>query len=421
MNDREIRESLHDYARGLLGEKERREVERALAASASLKKELERVRAYYGALDEMEPVRASRDFLEKVHEKLQHRTGAAGLVEKIFFPLYVKVPLELLGVAATVLVVVFLYVPYLTQKQQQETMRQQATEEDVPKPAASAPAETPPPAAMAQQEEKTRVSPAKAPSEQFAAAKAKRSTKPETHAQDFAEAMPEQAPSVAVAGKQSAGFGGSMADKSSRGSAAPPAPAGAPKELALSEKDEARKAAPEAAEGEARSAMPSRTAGLEAEKSKREELSARPSGAGAAIAESNPRQVREIVAQYAFNSAGEAPQPAQYEKMRMAEAKKSISGNYAAPAAAPAPEMKADRLMAKEDQEGFINAVASKFNAGVQSRDSGDLRIYSITIPSRYVPSFLDSLRAKGALTISGSAAVKANADKVTVILKTSR
>jgi hypothetical protein len=421
MNDREIRESLHDYVRGLLGDKEKKEIEAAIVSSASLKKELERVRAYYKALDEMEPVRASGDFLEKVHARIQAQTGLAGLVKKLFFPLHIKVPLEAVGVTATVLLVVLLYTPYVSQKQALENTKQQAAEENAPKPPAAATAEKQAPASLPAEKETARYSRAREPLKQFAEAKAKRSAKQEMHTQGFGGSGPEQA-APSVEAEPSAATGLAMADKSLKEPVAPAAsPSAAPKaasDLAFSEKDEMRQARAEKAKGEA---MPSASTIPEKEQGYAEEMPSKPAGADLGKAEKNLQQAPEILAQWTLHTSGGAPQLAQYEKSKKAEMKKSASGNYPAPAASPVPEMKTDRLMEKKDQEEFLKTIAAKYSAGLQAADSAGFRIYSITIPSKYLTPLLDSLRTHGDLTLSGSGLLKTSAEKVTVILKTSR
>ena len=424
MNDREIRESLHDYVRGLLGDKQKKEIEAAIASSGSLKKELERVRAYYKALDEMEPVRASDDFLEKVHQRIQAQTGLAGFVKKLFFPLHIKVPLEVVGVTATVLLVVLLYAPYLSQKQALENTKQQAFQENAPKPPSAATTEQQAPASSPAEKETARYSRAKEPLQQFAGAKAKRSTKLEMHTQGFGGSRLEQA-APAVEAEPSSAAGLAMADKSSKEPVAPPASPSAPpsaaSDLAFAEKDELRQARPEKAKEKAMPAMPSASTGPETERGYAEEMPSKPAGAGAVMAEKSLQQAPEVLAQWAFNTGGGAPQPEHYEKLKKAEMKKSASGNYPAAAASPAPATKTDRLTENQGREEFIAAIVSKYDAGLQTTDSAGFRIYSITISTKHLASFLDTLRTRGELRVSKSVSPKNPAENVTVILKTAR
>lgn len=244
------------------------------------------------------------------------------------------------------------------------------------------------------------------------------------HQQGFGGSKPEPA-APAVEAEPSAAAGLAMADKSLKEPVAPPAsPSAAPgaaSDLAFAEKDELRQARPEKAKGKAMLAMPPASTSPEKEQGYAEEMPSKPAGAGAVKAEKSLQQAPEVLAQWAFNTGGGAPEPAQYEKLKKAEMKKSASGNYPVPAASPAPAMKTDRLMENQGREEFIAAIVSKYGAGLQSTDSAGFRIYTISISTKHLASFLDTLRTRGELRVSKSVLPKTPAENVTVILKTAR
>jgi hypothetical protein len=162
-------------------------------------------------------------------------------------------------------------------------------------------------------------------------------------------------------------------------------------------------------------AMPSASASPETERGYAEEMPSKPAGAGAVKAEKSLQQAPEVLAQWAFNTGGGAPQPEQYEKLKKAEMKKSTSGNY------PAPAIKTDRLTENQGREEFIAAIVSKYDAGLFTTDSAGFRIYTISISTKHLASFLDTLRTRGELRVSKSVLPKTPAENVTVILKTAR
>lgn len=107
---------LYDYVRGKLSELQRAHIEKCLSQSEELRKELEQVKSYYTSIDALEPVEVPDTFLESVKNKIDS-TVSVSIFQKIFFPLYIKVPAELAGVAATIMLVVYFFIPRFTDKE----------------------------------------------------------------------------------------------------------------------------------------------------------------------------------------------------------------------------------------------------------------------------------------------------------------
>ncbi|MFV1950883.1 MAG: zf-HC2 domain-containing protein [Nitrospinota bacterium] len=74
----------------------------------SLETYLVSLEAYINELGSLKRVEAPQDFLEKVHQRLERRFEFKKIVRKIFVPIRIKVPLELIAVAATVLLVIYI-------------------------------------------------------------------------------------------------------------------------------------------------------------------------------------------------------------------------------------------------------------------------------------------------------------------------
>jgi hypothetical protein len=101
-----------EYLDGTLEERTRRMLEEHLAACGGCAEDLRTLRSCVAALGSLDKVKAPADFLEKVHARIELDERASWLgrfKEKLFFPLHVKVPLEMAGLAVAVLLVVFLY------------------------------------------------------------------------------------------------------------------------------------------------------------------------------------------------------------------------------------------------------------------------------------------------------------------------
>jgi hypothetical protein len=117
-----FRELLYDYVRGKLSEQDRDIIEKQLLISEELRNELEMVKTYYAAIDETDPVPVPKNFLEKVHQRIDSR-GKRSLLNKLLFPLHLKLPIEFAGVAATVALVIYIFIPQLEKKNYSEYER----------------------------------------------------------------------------------------------------------------------------------------------------------------------------------------------------------------------------------------------------------------------------------------------------------
>jgi hypothetical protein len=115
MNNDRSRELLYDYARGRLSEQDRSEIEEQLQSSEELRTELEKVKTYYAAIHEMDPVPVPKRFLDKVHLRIDSK-GKRSLLNRLLYPLHLKLPIEFAGVAATVVLVIFVFFPQLEKK-----------------------------------------------------------------------------------------------------------------------------------------------------------------------------------------------------------------------------------------------------------------------------------------------------------------
>jgi hypothetical protein len=110
MNKNEIRNMLYDYVQGKLSSDNQLIVEQELSQSADLQAELERIQTYYAKLDSLEPVQIPDQFLSKVHERIELATNKS-IWQKLLYPLHIKIPVELTGIIATLVLVFFYLIP----------------------------------------------------------------------------------------------------------------------------------------------------------------------------------------------------------------------------------------------------------------------------------------------------------------------
>lgn len=115
MSAENIRDLLPDYVRGRLDQQKTKMVEVELERSESLRHRCEELRRYYDALDALEPARASDEFMDKLHARMDEPPLMQRLFRVMFLPLGIKLPIEIVGVAATALLVVLLYNPFSPQ------------------------------------------------------------------------------------------------------------------------------------------------------------------------------------------------------------------------------------------------------------------------------------------------------------------
>jgi hypothetical protein len=102
-----ILERLSEYIDGTLDVQTRTVVEKHIAVCENCKQELASLRAIVDELGALDQVKPPADFLDKIHERLETRSGFSKIFRKLFVPFHIKIPLEL-AAAATVTILVVL-------------------------------------------------------------------------------------------------------------------------------------------------------------------------------------------------------------------------------------------------------------------------------------------------------------------------
>ena len=102
-----ILELLSEYVDGTLDAQARKAVEKHIALCENCQQALASIRAVVEELGALEPVKPPEDFLEKIHERMETRSGFTKIFRTFFVPFHIKIPLEL-AAAATVTILVVL-------------------------------------------------------------------------------------------------------------------------------------------------------------------------------------------------------------------------------------------------------------------------------------------------------------------------
>lgn len=108
MNDRHVRDKLSEYIDGMLSQEEASSVKEHLDRCSDCKVEYMEMVKIIGHMNQMENLETPEAFAEKVHERLNKAFSLHRLVKGLFFPLKIKIPLELAGVAAAALLVIYI-------------------------------------------------------------------------------------------------------------------------------------------------------------------------------------------------------------------------------------------------------------------------------------------------------------------------
>ena len=105
----QIHELLSAYVDDVLSPKEREQLEEHLSVCPACTEELQALEAYLGAMHSLRRIDAPADFIQSVHDRIEKTSFLRRLVKKIFVPVHIKIPLELAGVVAALLIAVFSY------------------------------------------------------------------------------------------------------------------------------------------------------------------------------------------------------------------------------------------------------------------------------------------------------------------------
>lgn len=113
MRCEEIKELLSPYLENDLSTEEKESVSEHLGDCQSCKKELEGLKEMLLSLKKIPAIEPPPYFLEAVRMRLERSSILVRILRKIFVPVHIKVPVEALGVTATVVLIFFLLQTYM--------------------------------------------------------------------------------------------------------------------------------------------------------------------------------------------------------------------------------------------------------------------------------------------------------------------
>jgi hypothetical protein len=101
-----VKELLSDYLGGILDTQSAAQLEMHLSGCTGCRQQLDALKALVSELNRLEPVKTPHDFLDQIHERLEPRFRLDTIVKKLFFPLRIKIPLELATAAVVAVLII---------------------------------------------------------------------------------------------------------------------------------------------------------------------------------------------------------------------------------------------------------------------------------------------------------------------------
>lgn len=106
MDCKEIRILLSKYLEDDLEPDRKKLVEQHLGSCEGCARELDALKSMVSSLGKLEKVEPPFDFLESIHQRLEEPSRAKVMLRRIFYPPYIKLPIEAVAVAATILLAI---------------------------------------------------------------------------------------------------------------------------------------------------------------------------------------------------------------------------------------------------------------------------------------------------------------------------
>ena len=106
----EIRNSLSEYLDDALDAKAKALADEHLRTCSACREELDSLKALVKGVGSLESVKAPADFLDQLHKRMERPSKISKIREWLFYPLRVKIPLQLAG-AAVMAIIIFSILP----------------------------------------------------------------------------------------------------------------------------------------------------------------------------------------------------------------------------------------------------------------------------------------------------------------------
>ena len=99
MDCSEIRNSLSEYLDDALDAKAKALADEHLRTCPACREELDSLKSLVKGIGSLESVKAPADFLDRLHQRMERPSKISQMREWLFYPLRVKIPLQLAGAA----------------------------------------------------------------------------------------------------------------------------------------------------------------------------------------------------------------------------------------------------------------------------------------------------------------------------------
>jgi len=105
----QIKRLLSEYIDNVLDDQTKKLVDEHLSQCSACSKELATSKSYVKEMSSLKEIKAPDDFLEKVQERINRRFQFERIMRKFFVPVKIKVPLQLAGAVAMLVLVILTY------------------------------------------------------------------------------------------------------------------------------------------------------------------------------------------------------------------------------------------------------------------------------------------------------------------------
>ncbi|MDY6789983.1 MAG: zf-HC2 domain-containing protein [Thermodesulfobacteriota bacterium] len=100
-----IKPFLSEYIDGVLDAQTKADIEKHISTCTKCRQEVEELKALVEDLGNLEKAKAPDDFMDRLHERIEPRFGFGKMIKKLFVPMRIKIPLQLVTATATAVLV----------------------------------------------------------------------------------------------------------------------------------------------------------------------------------------------------------------------------------------------------------------------------------------------------------------------------
>ena len=105
MNCAGIKELLSEYVDGVLDAQTQADIKEHIATCTGCQKEIKELKALVEDLGSLEQAKAPDDFIDRLHERIEPRFGFGKIINALFVPMRIKIPMQLVTATATAVLV----------------------------------------------------------------------------------------------------------------------------------------------------------------------------------------------------------------------------------------------------------------------------------------------------------------------------